>query len=356
MQKKIRLQTSIQTATGILILALPLFIFFGQNNNHSFGVTQVIHYFIFCLLFVIIYFLHSKILFPKLYLIKKYLSYFTILAILLAGIVVLKPFDHFISNPNRINQLPSTGFSPSIHSTAKAIEQTKPLLDVVSIFTFLLSIIIGITIETNKQLRITMQRVLMAETEKAQAELAFLKAQVNPHFLFNILNNIYTLALTQDLNTASSIMKLSNMMRYLTDDAGHDEVSLAQEIACLTDYIDLQKLRLTQKTIIEYEIKGNINNKKIAPLILMAFVENVFKYGVSNHKNSKLVIRVIAEQRLINLYCENTIHPDKKHEKRTGIGLKNTKKRLQYIYPNRHLLAVENTQKVFKINLSIHLN
>ena len=200
-----------------------------------------------------------------------------------------------------------------------------------------------------------MQRVVMAETEKAQAELAFLKAQVNPHFLFNILNNIYTLALTQDSNTASSIMKLSNMMRYLTDEAGNDEVSLSQEIACMTDYIDLQRLRLTQKTNIEYEIKGNLEDKKIAPLILMAFVENVFKYGVSNHKNTKLVIRLLAEQNLINLFCENTINPDKKNEKRTGIGLENTKKRLQYIYPNRHILAVENNQKVFKINLSIHL-
>ncbi|SOD17477.1 Histidine kinase [Pedobacter xixiisoli] len=356
MQKKMRLQTSIQTATGILILALPLFIFFGHNSNHYFGLSQILHYIIFCFLFVGIYFLHSKILFPKLYLAKKYLIYFVVLLAQLSGIIVVRPFDRFISNPNRMEQAQPPKLSPPINIPPPPSESPRPLVDIVSIFTFLLAIIIGVTIETNKQLRLTMQRVLMAETEKAQAELAFLKAQVNPHFLFNILNNIYTLALTQDSNTASSIMKLSNMMRYLTDEAGNDEVSLSQEIACMTDYVDLQRLRLTQKTNIEYEIKGNIEDKKIAPLILMAFVENVFKYGVSNHKNNKLIIKLLAEHNLINLYCENTINPDKKNEKRTGIGLENTKKRLQYIYPNKHILAVENDQKVFKINLSIHLN
>lgn len=356
MQKKLRVQTSIQTATGILILALPLFIFFGHNNNSSFGVAQVFNYAAFCVLFVGVYLLHTKILFPKLYVAKKYLFYFAVITTLFAGIIVVRPFDRFISNPNRSQQLQPPSLSPSTNVPPPPRDNPRPFLDIVSIFIFLLAIIIGITIETNKQLRLTMQRVLMAETEKAQAELAFLKAQVNPHFLFNILNNIYTLALTQDGNTAPSIMKLSNMMRYLTDEAGNDEVSLSQEIACMTDYVDLQRLRLTQKTTIEYEIKGDAENKKIAPLILMAFVENVFKYGVSNHRNNKLVIRLIAEHNLINLYCENTINPDKKNEKRTGIGLENTKKRLQYIYPNKHILAVENNQTVFKINLSIHLN
>lgn len=190
----------------------------------------------------------------------------------------------------------------------------------------------------------------------AHAELAFLKAQVNPHFLFNILNNIYTLAVIKDENTAPSIMKLSNMMRYLTDQAGNDEVDLADEITCMSDYVALQKLRITSKTNLSYEITGDPERKKIAPLVLMAFVENVFKYGISNHRKNQLIIKMVVAETFINLYCENTINHENKKEKRTGIGLENTKKRLQFIYPDRHILEVINNGKTFKVNLTIHLN
>ena len=353
MQKKVRLYTNIQAVAGLLILTLPLFIFFGQSNR-TINIITIVGYLAFCLLFTAIYFLHTKILFPLLYTRKKHSLYFGILILLLAVVAVARPFDYFIAQPSLGSPtFPPQGPIPPGSPPQKG--SPVPLLDIVSIFLFLLAVIIGIATETNKQLRLTMQRALQAETEKANAELAFLKAQVNPHFLFNTLNNVYTLAFTQDSNTAPAILKLSNMMRYLTEDARNDEVSLEMEIACMTDYIELQKLRLTEKTQVDYQLKGNFANKKVAPLILMAFIENVFKYGVSNHKNSKLVIKLLVEHHLINLYCENTINHDKKNEKRTGIGMENTKKRLQYTYPGRHILEVENNQKTFKINLTIHL-
>lgn len=308
---------------------------------------MIVGYLAFCLLFTAIYFLHTKILFPLLYARKKHGLYFGILLLLLVIIALARPFDYFISQPTPQGPIPP-GSPPQKGSSG-------PLLDIVSIFLFLLAVIIGVAAETNKQLRLTIQRALQAETEKAHAELAFLRAQVNPHFMFNILNNVYTLAFTQDSNTAPAILKLSNLMRYLTDDARNDEVPLEMEIGCMTDYIELQKLRLTEKTHVDYQVKGSFANKKIAPLIFMAFVENVFKYGVSNHKNSKLVIKLLVEHHLINLYCENTINHDKKNGKSTGIGMENTKKRLQYTYPGRHILEVENNQRTFKINLTIHL-
>lgn len=353
MQKKVRLYNNIQAIAGVLILTLPLFIFLGQVNK-TVNITIIVGYLFFCFLFTAIYFLHTKILFPLLYGQKKYGLYFGILFLLLITIAIARPFDYFISQPGPNYQtFPPQGAIPPGPLPQK--DSPGPILDIVSIFLFLLAVIIGIATETNKQLRLTMQRALQAETEKANAELAFLKAQVNPHFLFNILNNVYTLAFTQHSNAAPAILKLSNMMRYLTDDARCDEVPLEMEIGCMTDYIDLQKLRLTEKTQVDYQIKGGFDNKKIAPLILMAFVENAFKYGVSNHKNSKLAIKLLAEQNLVNLYCENTIHHHKKNEKRTGIGMENTKKRLQYTYPGRHILEVANNQKTFKINLTIHL-
>lgn len=356
MQRKVRLQNTVQLLVGLLILVLPLFVFFGQNEQDTLSFAKLLNYIGFCGLFIAIYFLHSKFIFPSFFLHKRYTLYSATLLILLCCIILIRPFDRFIAGPSPMPPMDAPRhFPPNDFPPPPPNGNRPPFIDIVSVFLFILAISIGIATETSKQLRLTLQRALMAETEKAQAELAFLKAQVNPHFLFNILNNIYTLALTKDGNTAPSIMKLSNMMRYLTDEAGNDEVSLTQEVECMSDYIDLQRLRLTQKTTVEYQLTGDISEKKIAPLVLMAFVENVFKYGVSNHKASKLIIKLVAEQNFINLYCENTINQSRKAEKRKGIGLENTKKRLAYIYPNRHILEVENDQQTFKVNLTIHI-
>src|SRR6201999_506982 len=103
-------------------------------------------------------------------------------------------------------------------------------------------------------------------------------------FLFNTLNNIYTLAVIQDEHAPDSILKLSNIMRYVTDDTREDFVPLQSEVDCINDYIELQKLRLGTKTQVDFKITGDIESKQIAPLILMTFIENVFKYGISKHE------------------------------------------------------------------------
>ncbi|WP_113636834.1 sensor histidine kinase [Nubsella zeaxanthinifaciens] len=357
MLHQLRLQQVLQVLAALSLLLLPLLFFYGQNQRYNFNTIVLVKYIGFCLVFGGIYFFHSYFLFPKLYAEKKLLAYIACLIVILAVIVAIRPFDYFIAKSgNPPPPLQPHKFDHPPHRNEHGPKQGGPLIDIISVFIFFIIIILDVSKATNKQLRLTTERALKAEAEKAHAELSFLKAQVNPHFLFNILNNIYTLAVIKDENTAPSIMKLSNMMRYLTDQGGNDEVDLEEEITCMSDYIDLQRLRLTQKTNLIYEVTGDPSQKKIAPLILMAFVENVFKYGISNHKKNQLVIKLFIEQTFVNLYCENTINPEKKTEKRTGIGLENTKKRLGYLYPNRHILEVTNDQKVFKINLTIHLN
>jgi len=110
------------------------------------------------------------------------------------------------------------------------------------------------------------------ENQRLSAELAFLKSQINPHFLFNTLNNIYTMVVIKDENAPDSIMKLSNIMRYVTDDANEDFVPLQNEIDFIKDYIELQRLRLGEKTYVDLDISGDIEGKLIAPLILMTFI------------------------------------------------------------------------------------
>lgn len=356
MLKKISPLLVIQVIAGIFLLALPFLLFSGQDRQLDWDRATLLKSLIFCAIFFSIYFLHSYLLLPKLYSQKKYLLYFICLFALLIGVIVASPFDRLIARAHQPPPPPKSAYTtPKQPFNPPHKDDRRPLLDVVSIFLFLLVAILGFAKETNKQLDLTMKRALQAEAEKAQAELSFLKAQVNPHFLFNILNNIYTLAIIKDDNTGPSIMKLSNLMRYITDEAGDDFVSLEKEVSCITDYIALQELRLTQKTSISYELLGNLEQKRIAPLILMAFVENLFKYGVSNHKSSQLSIRLLTQDNVLNFCCENTVHQDKKVIKRTGIGLENTKKRLQHIYPERHILAIANDGCSFKVNLTIYL-
>ena len=194
-----------------------------------------------------------------------------------------------------------------------------------------------------------------AEAEKARAELAFLKAQINPHFLFNTLNNIYSLALTKNDDTPFAVMKLSNIMRYLTDDATHDYVALQSEVECISDYIELQKLRLNQKTEINFSVNGWLDEKQISPLILITLVENVFKYGVSNHEHSPLTIRISADERTITLFCQNRVFNTLRKVEREGIGIGNTKQRLQLLYPNKHLLNITSDKGLYTILLTVQL-
>ena len=206
-------------------------------------------------------------------------------------------------------------------------------------------------IQITRQWRIMQQQALQAETDKATAELSFLKAQINPHFLFNILNNIYSLAITQNENTAGAILKLSNIMRYLTDEVKPDFVALKSEVAYIQDYIDLQRLRLSKKVKLDFRIAGNLENKKIAPLILISFIENTFKYGISNHQESVITISLEAEEQHIKFICQNPITKTNIPVERTGIGLENTQKRLQYLYPGKHKLTISAEKDLFTVKL-----
>ena len=191
---------------------------------------MIVGYLAFCLLFTAIYFLHTKILFPLLYTRKKHGLYFGILLLLLVIIALAKPFDYFISQPTPQGPIPLG--SPSQEGSP------GPLLDIVSIFLFLLAVIIGVAAETNKQLRLTMQRALQAETEKANAELAFLRAQVNPHFMFNTLNALNALIVQRSGLAAEQLIEyLSTYLRHSLKNQHDNLIPLQQELDALSAYM-----------------------------------------------------------------------------------------------------------------------
>ena len=195
------------------------------------------------------------------------------------------------------------------------------------------------------------------ENEKLTAELNFLKAQINPHFLFNTLNNLYYLAYSKSENTTEVIAKLSQMMRYMIYDTNQSKVLLNKEIEYMRNYISLERLRLNDQIPIKFDVNGDTENVWITPLIFITFLENAFKHGVSNSNPKAWVNIAIKLQGRECIYTvENSRTTDLRDgNEKSGIGLQNVKRRLELSYPGKYKLLTEDTMEkyVVKLNLSI---
>lgn len=194
------------------------------------------------------------------------------------------------------------------------------------------------------------------EKEKLTAELNFLKAQVNPHFLFNTLNNLYYLAYSKSDNTAEVIEKLSRMMRYMIYDSNYPQVQLTKEIEYMQNYISLEKLRLSDNVKINFLIEGVIDTVRITPLILITFLENAFKHGVtSTSKESWIEVSLVSKPGALHFVVSNSKSGSTNSEEKSGIGLQNVKRRLDLSYPGKYKLEMSDQANEYRINLSLDL-
>ncbi len=194
------------------------------------------------------------------------------------------------------------------------------------------------------------------ENEKLIAELNFLKAQINPHFLFNTLNNLYYLAYSKSENTTEVIAKLSQMMRYMIYDSNHHKVLLTKEIEYMQSYISLERMRLNNQIPIQFDTQGPIENVWIAPLIFITFLENAFKHGVSND-NPKAWIKISIS--MTGKECVYTVENTKATRdasQKAGIGLQNVKRRLELSYPDQYQLTIEDRPEVYYVQLKLTLS
>ncbi len=193
------------------------------------------------------------------------------------------------------------------------------------------------------------------EAEKLSSELAFLKSQVNPHFLFNILNNICSLARKKSDETENAIIKLSQIMRYMLQDSKDEKVNLEKEVEYLQSYIELQRLRLPEQVKIEFAVDGRPELLSIEPLLLIPFVENAFKHGVSYQGCSEIRIHLHTMENSLSFNVRNNIarHKDEAGEQGSGIGLKNVMRRLDLLYPDKHQLDIRDDGTHYEVDLNI---
>lgn len=192
--------------------------------------------------------------------------------------------------------------------------------------------------------------------EKLESELSFLKAQTNPHFLFNTLNNLYGLARTNNQNTAPSIMKLANIMRFILHECSSSTILITKEIKIIEDYIELEKLRYDDRLKVTFEYDLDDSLGEIAPLILLPFVENAFKHGVGETRFEAFVeIVLFLKNDELKFSVKNTRDEDETIISQ-GIGLKNVKRQLELIYGKHYTLEIVPEPTIFSIELKIHLN
>ncbi|MDR3712010.1 MAG: sensor histidine kinase [Puia sp.] len=356
MNKRI-VQIIIHLAAWTCFISLP-FVFYPRPRDVSFFTEKYFSLFFIInnLLLIGFYYLNTVVLIPRLLEQKKLFAYIGIILCLLIIYGCVPRIYHYLSagQDGRFfshRTPPAPGQAPHPH------EFRPPLLSAGSISIFLLVFVFSTGVKVINHWLRSEQRNKEIANEKLNAELSFLKAQINPHFLFNTLNNIYSLATNHSDQTAAAIMKLSNIMRYVLTEAKNDQVPLEKEIQFISHYIELQKMRLTDKSSVSFTIQGDTANRTIAPLLFLPFVENAFKYGVSTREASPIHILLEITGNLIYFKVVNGKHINTtlKMVDNTGIGINNTRRRLDLLYPGKHTLTIADEASTFTVHLNIHL-
>jgi hypothetical protein len=198
----------------------------------------------------------------------------------------------------------------------------------------------------------------ISEKERINAELSFLKAQINPHFFFNTLHTIYSLTDTDPAAAKESLYTLSHMMRYVIYETKNDYTLLGKEVAFLEDYIKLMKTRVPQSAQIIFDKQPNLQDLKIAPMLLLPLVENAFKHGIRTTQRSYVFISVYESDKTIRFQVRNSLFNDKvkQVEESSGIGIVNTRRRLDLLYPGRYELIVKKDELIKEYLVTLILN
>lgn len=297
---------------------------------------------------MILCYLNIFVLMPKLVFKRKYLLYLFFLVLLLMSMVIIKfNLTYFFISTNIWPE------SPTIINEITSNYAINMMIGELYVITFVTAI--KVTIDWLQE----QKRVTALQKIQLESELLFLRTQISPHFFFNTLNNIYSLAIEKSDKTPKLILRLSELMRYLIYETKSKRQSLEKEIICIENYLDLERLRHGSLLKTETKITGDISDKKIAPILLLSFIENAFKHG-ANKTTGEVKIEIdfkILENFLyftISNPLPETHNKSESIEKSSGIGLKNVKKRLELGYkPEDYSLDIQSTNELFVVKLKI---
>jgi sensor histidine kinase YesM len=330
-------QILIHVAGCTVFLSLPIILWPGQGGlGDFFSESRSAREFTNDILILMFFYLNFYFLIPRLYFPKKYI-YFA-LAVTFCFLIVAF--------------LPGTLFP--FHETARQhhiYQDGNRILFTIghNLIYFLAVMFFSLLVKMNSRWK-------QADKERLKAELSYFKAQINPHFLFNTLNTIYSLAIQKADNTPEAVVKLSGMMRYVITDASNDFVPLEKEISYISDYIALQKIRFGDTVKVDFNADGLAAGPDIAPLILIPFIENAFKFGVNPEKDSIIGIKItLSGQELHMKVVNKKVNDQSKTEPGGGLGISNARHRLDLLYPEKYRLLISDKESDYTVDLYIIL-
>jgi two-component system LytT family sensor kinase len=323
-------------------LSLMSFVLFVIHSNSKMTAHNLLILFgIYGLINISLFYLNYLVLIPRFLNRKHYAIYAaTVLLVVIVygfakyGVGLIFPNEVLLRSKNEL-----IAFWPYFVSTV-----------ITSAMFIFLSIVLKFSIDWFLNERV--QRDL--ENQRLSAELAFLKSQINPHFLFNSLNSIYSLAYQGSQNTPGAILKLSEIMRYMLYESNDNKVALEKELQYLQNYIDLQNIRFGDKALIDFKIEGEVTDQRIVPLLLIAFIENAFKHGITSDADSAIKLLIRVDDKHLYFFIENKKHNNNR-DAAGGIGLGNVKRRLDLLYPRKYNLEIRNEIDTYTCELSLVL-
>ncbi len=333
--------------TTVIVHCLLWFFFIAITAIQSYTKFSKIpnDFYILNIIFIAVFYLNYAFLVPKFLLNKKIILYVIIsLALILFIIFIVEPLIKTHINSRLLNNQFKNNFP---RPREGRVNLRPPIL---LLLFFALSTCIKLVSEWYKSEK---ERTITA-SQKINSELSFLKAQLNPHFLFNTLNSIYSLANKKSDDTTVAIVTLSELMRYMIYEANENVISLEKEVGYIKNYISLQLLRLKDSSGVKINVHGDLNYK-IEPLLLISFIENAFKYGTDYRGKTDIRVVISTYKSTLELSVYNLSSLQNTTNKNSGIGLENIKNRLNLLYPNTHTLEIINTKKSFEVNLKIKL-
>ncbi len=325
-----------------VLFSMPYLLSYGQEQD----LNRVIIHFWIPLLFSAMLFYLNYFLWIDTYLFNKKTLWFVLINIIcIGGFIYLKETieDTFFLDiaKNRPNNSTNSGPPFKMFIYIQMVSYMAPLL-------------FSIAVKTTKRWVKTEAERKEALNFKLQSELQHLHYQLQPHFFFNALNNIYAMVDLSPNKAKTSIHSLSKLMRYLLYETNEESIGLTKEIDFMTKYIELMKLRVSDKTKVDYNFPNAETGIQIAPLLFISLIENAFKHGVSASKESTININMTSTHKTVSFTIENTNFPKRANDKSgSGIGLKNLEKRLELLYPEQYLFQTEVISDRFIVNLEI---
>ena len=329
----------------LVLFSMPYILSYGQEQD----INRVIaHFWIPLVFYAVIFYLNYFILIDRYLFDKKPFHFFLINAVIIVFFLLLK------------EQIERTFFEELIRKSSKNKSGSGPPLKMfiyVQTLSYIAPLLFSIAIKTTRRWVKTEAERIEATNYKLQSELKHLHYQLQPHFFFNALNNIYSLVDISQDQAKKSIHSLSKLMRYMLYETTMDVVPLSKEIDFIKKYIELMSLRVSNKTDIRSNFPTDTSGIQIAPLLFISLIENAFKHGVSATKESHIQFNMTCDGKKVLFTIENDNFPKEQDDKSgSGIGLRNLEKRLELLYPERHSFNSELKDNRYRVTLEIETN